>query len=435
MQTVCNTELITFFDKKVIVQELREFGDSRGFLCELWRIDDEFTIDNNCKMCYYSHTNPLVMRGPHCHTNQRDVFITIKSHMLYMFVYNNVPTYFITNPNKIYRISVDPGVIHSYRNLSISSVSFTANFPTSLFMGMNKKEEIDEIRYEPQVEKNKTIFLLGADGRLGKHIVKQLLGDMGLHTYHVVPITDIITQTNIHKLYEHILSNRTSENDIIINCIAKTKVQDEHDDFMFPNYDIPKQLTEFCLTNKMYFVHFSTDYVYQTGELSKYTLSKKAYEDWFNDVLLNISFIPHHKETIKHYIKIIRLANLFSLDIDDIHNMINKFYNKCANTEDIIVIPKHLRLMPTDVGAIAVFMSKYIHDISTCNQYINLSGKAYTVEQILDKFFKINHLKIEELTDDDIKVINNPNLYLDSKHYLELDCDDAIIQKIKQLKE
>jgi len=436
MNTVNHTRLVSFFDHKVIIDELKEFNDSRGFLCELWRTDDKQTKDSQPEMCYYSHTKPFVMRGPHYHTSQTDWFITLNSSMVYMFVYDNKLEYFITNPNKIYRIKVDPTVIHSYRNLSTIDDAKTANFPSSLFMGKNKKEQIDEIRYETEVEKNKTIFILGADGRLGKKLTNTLFKNMGMHKYHVIPIEDIINDKNINDIFNLILKSKTSENDIIVNCIAKTNVQAENDDFTYANYFIPKQLTEFCLQNNLYLLHFSTDYVYQTGEVSAYAKSKQQYENWFDSILSSVELIPNKKALIKKYIKIIRLANLFSLEKSDVHNMINKFYSRCQNTQDKIVIPTELKLMPTNVEEISKFLSNtYLPSIDSFNQYVNLSGKSYTVKQFFDKFFEMSNLQIEDLPLSSMTVVNNPEIFLKNKNYIELDCDQAIIDKVKMIRE
>lgn len=435
MNTVSHIRVAEFFDGKVTIDELREFSDDRGFLCELWRTDDDAMNTSSPEMCYYSHTKPLTMRGPHEHKDQTDWFITLKSHMLYMFVYDQTPAHFETDPTKIYRVKVDPGIIHSYRNLSVTHEAKTANFPSSLFMGKDKQEDIDEIRHEPMVEKNKTIFVLGANGRLGKAITDELLANMKRHEYHVVPITDIINDSNLIPLFDAIIDAKSSVDDIVINCIALTNVQNNEDDFDYPNYILPRHITEFCIQKQLYLIQFSTDYIYQTGEISPYTSSKKAYEAWFDDILAGFNFAPGNKDIVKHYIKIIRLANLFSLDESDVHNMINKFYKRCENIEETIVVPKTLQLMPTAVEDIAKFLSKkYVHKITEYGQYLNLSGKAYTVEEILVEFFKFKDLNIEDLPEEEMRVVNNPNLFLQSSHYTELNSDKSIREKIRQLK-
>jgi len=123
MGTVEHERIEEYFDGKVTIDELNSYNDSRGFVCELWREDDyETNFDPSItgspelargplspKMCYFSQTEPLVIRGPHEHEEQTDWFISIKSKMIYMFVNKNEDVeYFITDPEKIYRTWYNP---------------------------------------------------------------------------------------------------------------------------------------------------------------------------------------------------------------------------------------------------------------------------------------------------------------------------------------
>ena len=53
----------------VIIKKLETFGDSRGWLMEVFR-QDEF--EHEPVMAYVSETKPGVIRGPHEHKDQSD---------------------------------------------------------------------------------------------------------------------------------------------------------------------------------------------------------------------------------------------------------------------------------------------------------------------------------------------------------------------------
>jgi dTDP-4-dehydrorhamnose reductase/dTDP-4-dehydrorhamnose 3,5-epimerase-like enzyme len=426
MDTVAFTRVESFFDNAVQIDEIKEYGDDRGFVSEVWRLDDDQYNQATPKMCYYSHTQPFIMRGPHEHTTQVDFFITIKSQMLYMFVKGDKANFFITNPNKIYRVKVGNGIIHSYRNISTAQTAVTANFPSSLFKGPNKSEPIDEKRYEPEIEKNKNIYVLGAGGRLGNAVFTSLLQDMGFHKYNVIPVFDKFDDKSIEKLLDLISHNKfRTENDVIINCIGKTNVQESGSDFMLGNFIIPRILTNFAITEKIHLVHFSTDYVYQTGNISEYTKSKKSYESWIET--LYESQFQYYPE-LQKYLHVIRVANLFSQAKTDVHNAVNKIIS--AYQKGPLNIVENSSIMLTDVAHIADFISKkYIHSITDYPQFINISGKCYTIEHVIKELFGVTDAKFNYITEP--KVINNPHLFLNRSNYYQLDCDSAIKEKAK----
>lgn len=454
-ETVKHSRVCSFFNGRVTVDILKEFADSRGFVTELWRTDDSgYNTDyidenkdklnqqsyinkqNTPQMCYYSHTSPLVQRGPHEHKDQTDWFITLKSNMIYQFVFKGESKYFITDKKYTYRVKVEPGVIHSYRNLDIDSHAMTGNFPSSLFMGVDKRDEIDEIRHEEQIKDNKNIYVLGANGRLGKVLTDRLISDAGMHEYNVIPIMDKFenNKADIEKLtalFKIILDNRT-DNDIVINCIAKTNVQsnDRDDDFGYVNFLLAKYITEFCLSNKIHVVTFSTDYVYQDGEkLSSYTISKKKYEEWIESMYYSIETNAYDVISAQKYLHVVRVANLFSNDVSDTHNLLNKLF-KASTTGNISVV-ENLIVMPTSVEVLSKFLSnEYIHKISEFDTFINVSGKAYTIEDIFTVFFK-KEQEFNYITDP--KVINNPAAFINRHCYYPLDCDEKINEKVRQV--
>lgn len=454
-ETVKYERVSTFFNGKVTIDILKEFSDPRGFVSEIWRTDDDnYNTDyidnthiklnqqtyinkqNTPQMCYYSHTAPLILRGPHEHADQTDWFITLKSNMLYQFVLNDQVEYFITDKKRIYRMKVEPGVIHSYRNLDINDYSMTANFPSSLFMGIDKKDEIDEIRHEEKIKDNKNIYVLGSNGRLGKALTDKLIRSSKTHEYNVIPINEKFDNNKVDierltALFKIILENRT-ENDIVINCIAKTNVQsnENEDNFGYVNFLLAKYITEFCLSNKIHVVTFSTDYVYQEGEhLSSYTLSKKRYEEWIESMYYSIDSNAYDLIASQKYLHVVRVANLFSSDKNDTHNLINKIYN--ASLKGKLSIVEKLLVMPTSVEVLSQFLTdKYIHKLAQYENFINVSGTPYTIEDIFIKFFG-NPQEFNYITDP--KVVNNPSAFINRHCYYQLDCDAHILGKVVQV--
>jgi dTDP-4-dehydrorhamnose reductase/dTDP-4-dehydrorhamnose 3,5-epimerase-like enzyme len=440
-QTIKYNRKCDWWNGKVLIDELNIFADDRGMVSETFRTDDTDLIES--KMCYISETKPFVLRGPHEHETQKDSFVSWKTCMVYQ-MYNKETKemkWFVTDPAKITRVVVAIGIVHSYRNISLEDAK-TLNFPDQLFMGENKQGykpgvKIDEIRHEETIAPSKTIWVLGANGRLGKALTDQLFTDMGYHSYHVVPLYENITNdkdgmTKLSKILDTILKNK-KDDDLVINCISKTNVQDTKcSDFKFVNFFLPKYLSEFAIKTHTKLVHFSTDYVYQQGKVSEYTKSKKAWEEWFNEQLSQIFADVDATQTDLHtYVKVVRLANLFSQDELDVHNALNKLWNRFV--EGKVYSPEDLKIMPTDVNDIAIWLSEeYVHNIEKYNQFVNISGKPYTFSEIYSFSGLPNELEV--LPVGDPETINNPDVFLNNPSYVELNCDVAIKRKFDTIR-
>lgn len=139
----------------VVVYPLKKFVDERGWLAELFR-HDELAEEFYPAMSYISVTEPLVQRGPHEHVDQADLFCFIGSgnFKLRMWdnrkdspTYNYVMTLYVGADNP-QAVIVPKGVVHAYKNVSTIEKGVVINCPNQLFMGKDKKEEIDEIRHE-----------------------------------------------------------------------------------------------------------------------------------------------------------------------------------------------------------------------------------------------------------------------------------------------
>ena len=137
----------------VSVTPFREFSDKRGWLTELFRIDELGAY--SVAMAYLSVTYPGVIRGPHEHAEQTDYFCFLGKFTLALWDNRKgSPTYgkkkVIANADRLI-VTVPPGVVHAYRN-SGDSEGTVLNFPDRLYAGQGKKEKVDEIRHEDDLE-------------------------------------------------------------------------------------------------------------------------------------------------------------------------------------------------------------------------------------------------------------------------------------------
>ncbi|MFZ4648155.1 MAG: WxcM-like domain-containing protein [Patescibacteria group bacterium] len=140
----------------VKIKSIEKFTDDRGSLAEVFRQD---SIDFHPAMAYLSWTNPGVARGPHEHVYQSDCFAfpgpgnfrlhlwdrrehsETKDEKLELVVGVDYPCVVV----------VPPGVVHGYKCIS-TDIAMSINFPDRLYKGLNKEEEVDEIRWENNSE-------------------------------------------------------------------------------------------------------------------------------------------------------------------------------------------------------------------------------------------------------------------------------------------
>jgi dTDP-4-dehydrorhamnose 3,5-epimerase len=143
----------------VVVRDLTRHEDERGWLAELFRVDEpswtELDEDLVPQMAYVSLTKPGVSRGPHEHRSQTDIFCFIGTSEFKIYLWDNrkdSKTYgkkavLYTDQGRPKIVIVPPGVIHAYKNTG-TAAGLVLNAPNRLFKGEGKKEEVDEIRYE-----------------------------------------------------------------------------------------------------------------------------------------------------------------------------------------------------------------------------------------------------------------------------------------------
>ena len=136
----------------VIVKNLKQFSDDRGWLTEIYRRDE---LDTSPAMSYVSLTLPGVVRGPHEHVYQSDYFIFIGPGNFRLHLWDRRSNS-VSNGKKMEievgadnpcAVLVPPGVVHGYKCIS-DVPALSINLPDKLYKGVGKADEIDEIRWE-----------------------------------------------------------------------------------------------------------------------------------------------------------------------------------------------------------------------------------------------------------------------------------------------
>ena len=138
----------------LVIRTLEQYHDERGWLTELFR-SDELPAELQPEMGYISATKPGVVRGPHEHREQSDLFCFLGTSSFRLYCWDNregADNYrerYLTDieAGKIVAVIIPPGVVHAYKNTG-SQDGLIVNFPNRLYAGPGKKAEVDEIRYE-----------------------------------------------------------------------------------------------------------------------------------------------------------------------------------------------------------------------------------------------------------------------------------------------
>lgn len=142
----------------VVVTSYTKFLDERGWLAELFR-HDELPETFHPAMAYVSVTLPGVLRGPHEHVEQADLFGWVGPGDFKVTLWDNrpdSPTYLnrmelYMGANRPGSVLVPKGVVHCYRCVS-EIPGWVFNAPNRLFAGVDRQEPVDEVRHEQDPE-------------------------------------------------------------------------------------------------------------------------------------------------------------------------------------------------------------------------------------------------------------------------------------------
>lgn len=138
----------------VILRPLQIHRDPRGWLAELFR-RDELPVGFLPEMTYLSVSLPGIVRGPHEHAHQTDLFCFVGPSIFRLYLWDNRPgaphfrrrvasDFGEQNPMAVL---VPPGVVHAYENIG-DQPGLVFNAPDRLYGGEHRNEPVDEIRWE-----------------------------------------------------------------------------------------------------------------------------------------------------------------------------------------------------------------------------------------------------------------------------------------------
>jgi len=135
----------------IIITPIKINKDDRGWLGEFYRTDE---TDYRPAMTYVSETLPGISRGPHEHLDQSDLFIFLAGEFT-LYLWDNregaknyrVVEQFNVGSDNPCSVLVPPGVVHGYKCIS-SIPGLVINMPDRLYKGKDRKEEVDEVRWE-----------------------------------------------------------------------------------------------------------------------------------------------------------------------------------------------------------------------------------------------------------------------------------------------
>ena len=136
---------------------LKAYTDERGWLAEFFR-HDELPLRQHPVMGYVSMTKAGVVRGPHEHVHQTDLFVFFHgAFRLYLWdtrddsATKGVKAIYTVGEAHPSMILVPPGVVHAYKNIGLTD-GLIVNCPNQLYAGEGKAEPVDEIRHEDRTD-------------------------------------------------------------------------------------------------------------------------------------------------------------------------------------------------------------------------------------------------------------------------------------------
>lgn len=142
----------------VIVRDLHKLVDERGWLTEIFR-QDELDAEYHPAMAYVSMSLPGVVRGPHTHLDQADLFAFLGPSNFKLRIwdirqesqtYGCELTLFIGEASPAL-VLIPKGLVHAYQNIG-SQPGWVLNCPNRLYAGAGRKERVDEIRHEDDAQ-------------------------------------------------------------------------------------------------------------------------------------------------------------------------------------------------------------------------------------------------------------------------------------------
>jgi len=140
----------------VIVRDLHRFVDQRGWLTEIFR-QDELDAEYHPVMAYVSMSLPGVVRGPHSHVDQTDLFAFLGPSRFKLRIWDTrsesesygCEMTLLVGEDRPTLVMIPTGLAHAYQNIG-DQPGWVLNCPNRLYAGQHKQEPVDEIRHEDE---------------------------------------------------------------------------------------------------------------------------------------------------------------------------------------------------------------------------------------------------------------------------------------------
>lgn len=194
------------------------------------------------------------------------------------------------------------------------------------------------------------VLVLGVEGMLGRELLNSAINN-SYTVYGTVRGSNYVDKLNVSKF--NVINSFDASNfkgvldlldnlqpDIVLNCVGNIKqIELKDNDTFILNSILPRLLTHWCNLNSSYFIHFSTDCVFDgfsgpydsssiPNDISLYGLSK-ALGEVNNDCSLTIrtSIIGHESKQRK-----LSLLDWFLSQKDDVDGFKNAYFSGLTTT-------------------------------------------------------------------------------------------------------
>lgn len=295
----------------------------------------------------------------------------------------------------------------------------------------------------------KNILLIGSTGYLGIHLLHNLLLSTNAKIVCIIRNKkDISVEKRLQDLYKFYFNknlpiNRLkiinsditksnlglsksqykelSENvDLVINAAANVRYYGNYEDFKKINVDLPDNLSNFCLENKIKFVHISTlgvsgnylinlDKNYNLFEEDDFYIGQKYTENVYIQTKFEAEMLIYDKVSKGLNACIIRVGNLTGrLSDGHFQNNIeeNAFYNILRMILKYNILPntmldQFLEFTPVELCAEAI--SLILHNVNFTNYVFHLFNQNYLSARNLINYLQEQNLSINILTGNEFK--------------------------------
>ena len=263
------------------------------------------------------------------------------------------------------------------------------------------------------------ICVIGSSGQLGLHLYDKFKKNKKINFISSKKSKINFLKGTLIQLKNLIFNLDKIKPNIIINCSAYTNVdkaefQKKKTNLM--NYKAVKILSEYSFKNNIYFIHFSTDYVYSGKE-------KKIWSE--KDICKPINYYGYTKYIGENAIIkskcnfiILRLSWLYGKFGNE--NFINKIINKVKSNNELMIVDDQIG-SPTNTELVISVLSKLLIKIKQkkfITGVFNLCPKEFVNRYDLSKYIIYKYFDKKISKNIEISKIKTRDLNLSAKRPL-----------------